>query len=191
MHWLCSWSLFLLISRLSLREIFSSVKVKQPFSNVHICSNLKSATSTELSLKMQSVSHVQYTTWKSCSLQCCFTSTETIRTIRDGEPRTDTSTFTQLYVSCTMCLNMISFASFTYEWNNFGWGVIKTDATGRQSLGLVPWTYIYFRSMPLSSTRNRPLSFISLSHSDNQSESAAKFYSSFEADVGGNVMTLT
>ena len=27
---------------------------------------------------------------------CCFTSTETVRTIRDGEPRTATSTFTQL-----------------------------------------------------------------------------------------------
>ena len=29
-------------------------------------------------------------------VQCCFTSTETIRTIRDGEPRVATSTFTQL-----------------------------------------------------------------------------------------------
>ena len=29
-------------------------------------------------------------------VQCCFTSTETIRTIRDGESRTATSTFTQL-----------------------------------------------------------------------------------------------
>ena len=28
--------------------------------------------------------------------KCCFTSTETIRTTRDGEPRTATSTFTQL-----------------------------------------------------------------------------------------------
>ena len=35
---------------------------------------------------------------------------------------------------------------------------------------------------------NRPLSFISLSHSDNQSESATKFYNSFKADVGGNVL---
>ena len=32
-------------------------------------------------------------------VQCCFTSTETIRTIRDGEPRTATSTFTQLLSS--------------------------------------------------------------------------------------------
>ena len=30
------------------------------------------------------------------SFRCCFTSTETIRLIRDGEPRTPTSTFTQL-----------------------------------------------------------------------------------------------
>ena len=29
------------------------------------------------------------------SVQCCFTSTETTRTIRDGEPRMATSTFTQ------------------------------------------------------------------------------------------------
>ena len=31
----------------------------------------------------------------------------------------------------------------------------------------------------------RPLSFISLSHSDNQSESATKVYNSFKADVRG------
>ena len=34
-----------------------------------------------------------------CMVQCCFTSTETIRLIRDGEPRTATSTFTQLLSS--------------------------------------------------------------------------------------------
>ena len=32
-------------------------------------------------------------------VQCCFTSTETIRTIREGEPRTATSTFTQFMSS--------------------------------------------------------------------------------------------
>ena len=32
-------------------------------------------------------------------VQCCLTSTETIRTIRDGDPRTATSTFTQLLSS--------------------------------------------------------------------------------------------
>ena len=31
-----------------------------------------------------------------CSVQCCLTSTETVRTIRDREPRTSTSTFAQL-----------------------------------------------------------------------------------------------
>ena len=38
---------------------------------------------------------------------------------------------------------------------------------------------------------NRPLSFILLSHSDSQSESTTKVYSSSKADVGGNVLTLT
>ena len=33
-------------------------------------------------------------------VQCCFTSTETTRTIRDGEPRTATLTFTQLLELC-------------------------------------------------------------------------------------------
>ena len=32
-------------------------------------------------------------------VQCCFTSTETVRTIRDGEPRTFTSTFAQFLSS--------------------------------------------------------------------------------------------
>ena len=32
-------------------------------------------------------------------IQCCFTSTETVRTVRDGEPRTATSTFTHLLSS--------------------------------------------------------------------------------------------
>ena len=32
---------------------------------------------------------------------------------------------------------------------------------------------------------HRSLLFISLSHSDNQSESVTKFYNSFKADVGG------
>ena len=32
-------------------------------------------------------------------VQCCFTSTKTIRTVRHGEPRTATSSFTQLLIS--------------------------------------------------------------------------------------------
>ena len=36
-------------------------------------------------------------TRRTCSfVQCCFTPTETLRTIRDGVPRTATSTFTQV-----------------------------------------------------------------------------------------------
>ena len=33
--------------------------------------------------------------------QCCFTSSETVRTIREGEPRTSTSTLTQILSSVT------------------------------------------------------------------------------------------
>ena len=42
-----------------------------------------------------------------CMVQCCFTSTETIRLIRDGEPRTDTSTFTQLLNSRRSCRQVV------------------------------------------------------------------------------------
>ena len=38
-------------------------------------------------------------------VQCCFTSTETIRTIRVGEPRTATSSFTQLLGSTAIDSN--------------------------------------------------------------------------------------
>ena len=41
-------------------------------------------------------------------VQCCFTSTETERTIRDGEPRTSTCTFTQLPSSEVMYSSSIS-----------------------------------------------------------------------------------
>ena len=37
-------------------------------------------------------------------LQCCFASTETVRTIMDGEPRTATSTCTQLLASVLLCV---------------------------------------------------------------------------------------
>ena len=37
------------------------------------------------------------------AVQCCFTSTETVRTVRDGEPGTSTSTFTHLLYS-VLCL---------------------------------------------------------------------------------------
>ena len=48
-------------------------------------------------------------------VQCCFTSTETIRTIRDGEPRTATSTFTQLLSSESERARMSSFVRQTRE----------------------------------------------------------------------------
>ena len=41
-------------------------------------------------------------------LKCCFTSTETKWTIRDGEPRTSTSTFTQFSRSYTFLLMRIA-----------------------------------------------------------------------------------
>ena len=34
--------------------------------------------------------------------QCCFTSTETVRLIRDGESRTATSTFTQIWFNVAL-----------------------------------------------------------------------------------------
>ena len=47
------------------------------------------------------------------SVQCCFTSTECVRTIRGGEPRTSTLTFTQLLSSgslsavLSVCLKLL------------------------------------------------------------------------------------
>ena len=66
-----------------------------------------------LLLLMQLYPHRDRTDYQGCgaldghldfhTVQCCFTSTETIRTIRDGEPRTATSTFTQLLSSEGQC----------------------------------------------------------------------------------------
>ena len=47
----------------------------------------------------------------------------------------------------------------------------------------------YDRNVYCNLNSVRPLSFVSLSHSDNQSESATKFYKSFKADVGGRAGT--
>ena len=54
----------------------------------------------------------------------------------------------------------------------------------------VLWKFVW-SCIPYSDLVNRPLSFISLSHSGSQSDSTAKFYNSSKADVGGNVLTLT
>ena len=57
-------------------------------------------------------------------LQCCFTSTETIRTVRDGEPRTSTSSFTQLLSSVkgrlpflySASIRVIEFSQWLYNY---------------------------------------------------------------------------
>ena len=57
-----------------------------------------------------------------CSVQCCLTSTETVRTIRDREPRTSTLTFTQLLSSdnnaCSgqCCLTSIQTIGTIRDW---------------------------------------------------------------------------
>ena len=43
------------------------------------------------------------------NIQCCFTSTETVRTIRDGEPRTSASTFTQLLSFGLLCASVLIY----------------------------------------------------------------------------------
>ena len=47
------------------------------------------------------------------SVLCCFTSTETLRLIRDGEPRTATSTFTQLQSSANLIVYWLVECCFT------------------------------------------------------------------------------
>ena len=45
-----------------------------------------------------------------CPVQCCFMSTETVPTVSDGEPRTSTSTFTQILSS----VRLSSFSLFFF-----------------------------------------------------------------------------
>ena len=49
------------------------------------------------------------------SSQCCFTSTETVRTIRDGEPRTATSTFTQLLSSVSVFVSALLYVHRNHQ----------------------------------------------------------------------------
>ena len=49
-----------------------------------------------------------FTSWL---LQCCFTSTETVRTIKDREPRTSTSTVTLLLISDSTAFFKCCFTS--------------------------------------------------------------------------------
>ena len=48
------------------------------------------------------------------SVQCCLTSTETIRTVRDGKTRNVTSTFTQLLSSDLLLLLLPLFFFFSF-----------------------------------------------------------------------------
>ena len=47
-------------------------------------------------------------------VQRCFTSTETVRTVRDGEPRTATSTFTQLLSSVFQFVKVLIFSDMAF-----------------------------------------------------------------------------
>ena len=49
----------------------------------------------------------------SFQVQCCFTSTETTRTVRDGEPRTSTSTLTQLLTFDYVTAFVLALIAFT------------------------------------------------------------------------------
>ena len=60
---------------------------------------------------MSLFNHQYHCTSLHCSLQCRFTSTETISTVRDGEPRMATSPFTHLLSSKTMNLVQCCFTS--------------------------------------------------------------------------------
>ena len=54
-------------------------------------------------------------------VQCCLTSTETIKTIRDEETRTSTSTFTQLLSSDMMVQFQCCFTSTFTQLMSSGW----------------------------------------------------------------------
>ena len=55
------------------------------------------------------LSHSSWARWGALFVQCCFTSTETIGTVRDGEPRTATPTLTQLLSSWTSLWSWVFF----------------------------------------------------------------------------------
>ena len=60
-----------------------------------------------------------------CMVQRCFTSTETVRLIRTGEPRTATSTVTEL-------LNSVASFCFTFVWStSLFHSVVWSDAPNR------------------------------------------------------------
>ena len=73
-------------------------------------------------------------------VQCCFTSTETLRTIVDGEPRTATSTFSQLLRSETQqfCLGSLYSSLLPARIRGGGWGGVDGGRDGREGDGNRP-----------------------------------------------------
>ena len=76
--------------------------------------------------------------------------------------------------------------------------VLQSTSETKSSPLQKQWYFIYrhgwlgVQNPPLPSfLLNRPFSFISLLHSNNQSELTTKFYNSSKADIQGNVQTLT
>ena len=69
-------------------------------------------------------------------IQCCFTSTETIRSNRDGEPRTATSSFTQVLSSESYCAIYLYHVIFSLlQGQNGGWGEVgEVGGGGRWAL---------------------------------------------------------
>ena len=63
------------------------------------------------------------------SVQCCFMSTETIRLIRNGEPRTATSTFTQLLSSDLVRCYFASIYRFVRSASLSGWSCLTPGDT--------------------------------------------------------------
>ena len=89
-------------------------------------------------------------------VQCRFTSTETIRTIRDGEPRTATSTFTQLLSSAQHPLSRKRGKSCEHSVCCPCGGVIKSSGTHNpltqwNAFGNVQWRILGEPSIQLRS----------------------------------------
>ena len=85
-------------------------------------------------------------------VQCCFTSTETVGAIGDGEPRTSTSTFTQL-LSSEIQFNVALRPQRP-------WGLLRTGSPGRplrlsHSFWALPaWIVLDVRLLPSATCRN-------------------------------------
>ena len=77
-----------------------------------------------------------------------------------------------------------------YHWRELP----QVSFLSRQNTSFVARSILLSRKKHVNTSKSsfkRPLSFILLSHSQNQSESTTKFYNSSKADAGGHVLTLT